>query len=337
MKKALITGITGQDGSYLAEQLLDRDYEVHGLVRRVTLEDPTHRLRRIRHIQKDLRLHLGTIESYARLLDIFEDVKPDECYHLAAQSFLHESFEDSHTTFDTNITGVLNTLTALKRKSPDTRFFFAGSSEMFGKVEETPQTEETKFHPRSPYGITKVTGFEITRNFREAYNIFACSGIFFNHESPRRGYEFVTRKITSNLAKISCTGEGVLKLGNLEAQRDWGFAGDYVDAMWKMLQRSEPEDYVVATGESHTVREFVESAARHAGMDLYWDGEGINECGIDRTTERKVVEIDPKLFRPSEVNLLLGNASKARRELGWKPRVYFDGLVSMMVESDLRK
>ena len=330
--KALITGITGQDGSYLAESLLEKGYEVHGLVRRVALEDTQHRLGRLKHLD-NLQLHPGTIENYSRLLEIFDDIKPDETYHLAAQSFVHESFEDAHTTFGTNIDGTLNVLNSLRRMSRNTKFYFAGSSEMFGEVEETPQTETTRFHPRSPYGISKVTGFDLTRHFREAYGIFACSGILFNHESPRRGFEFVTRKITSNLARIK-KKKGVLKLGNLDAKRDWGFSGDYVEAMWLMLQQESPDDYVIATGETHTVREFVEKAGECIGMDIYWNGEGVNEYGVDKNVGRTVVEVDKRFFRPSEVNLLLGDSSKAEKDLGWKPKTSFDELVSMMARED---
>jgi len=248
MKKALITGITGQDGSYLAELLLEKGYEVHGLVRRVALEDPTHRLWRIKHILDRLILHSASLESYASIFNVVEKIKPDECYHLAAQSFVSYSFEDAFSTINTNINGTLFILSTIKEKAPDCRFYFAGSSEMFGKVKETPQNEDTPFYPRSPYGISKVAGFDLTRNFRESYDLFACNGMLFNHESPRRGFEFVTRKITSTVARIKQGLESELRLGNLEAKRDWGFAGDYVEAMWLMLQQDQPEDYVIATG-----------------------------------------------------------------------------------------
>ena len=285
-KKALITGITGQDGSYLAELLLDKGYEVHGIARRLAIEDPSHRLNRINHILDKVKLHSGTLENYSRFIELFEDLKPNECYHLAAQSFVHESFEDGFSTIDMNIKGVQHALSALHKKAPECKFYFAASSEMFGKVEEIPQTEKTPFHPRSPYGISKTTGFDLTRNYRESYNLFACSGILFNHESPRRGFEFVTRKITNGLAKIKLGLEDSLSLGNLDAKRDWGFAGDYVEAMWMMLQQEKPKDYVIATGETHTVRNFVENAAKELDINLTWKGEGINEKGYNKNKSK---------------------------------------------------
>ena len=335
-KKALITGITGQDGSYLAELLLDKGYEVHGIARRLAIEDPSHRLNRINHILDKVKLHSGTLENYSRFIELFEDLKPNECYHLAAQSFVHESFEDGFSTIDMNIKGVQHALSALHKKAPECKFYFAASSEMFGKVEEIPQTEKTPFHPRSPYGISKTTGFDLTRNYRESYNLFACSGILFNHESPRRGFEFVTRKITNGLAKIKLGLEDSLSLGNLDAKRDWGFAGDYVEAMWMMLQQEKPKDYVIATGETHTVRNFVENAAKELDINLTWKGEGINEKGYDSKGEA-IIKINPDFYRPAEVQLLLGNASKAKRELGWEPKTNFDELVEMMVKSDFDK
>jgi GDPmannose 4,6-dehydratase len=333
-KVAFITGITGQDGSYLAEFLLEKGYEVHGLVRRVALEDPINRLKRIYHIKERLILHPGSIESYPRLVEIIDKIKPDECYHLASQSFVYESFEDAFTTFNTNIQGTLNILNAIKIKCPKCKFYFAGSSEIFGEVRETPQTEETPFHPRSPYGITKSTGFELTRNFRESYGIFACSGFLFNHESPRRGKEFVTRKITSAVARISAGKEEFLELGNLDTKRDWGFSGDYVKAMWLILRKETPKDYIIATGETHSVREFVEEAFKAANMPLTWEGEGANEVG--KYNGKVVVKINPKFLRPAEVYMLCGNSQKARKELGWEPTVDFKSLVKMMVEVDLK-
>ena len=318
MKKALITGITGQDGSYLSELLLAKGYEVHGIVRRVAFEDPRHHLWRIKDIQEDLRLHPASLESFASIFRVIEKVAPDECYHLAAQSYVSYSFDDEFSTINTNINGTHHVLAALKERAPGCRFYFAGSSEMFGKAQEIPQDEKTPFYPRSPYGISKVAGFDLARNYREAYGMFACSGILFNHESPRRGFEFVTRKITSTVAKIKEGREKVLKLGNLDAKRDWGFAGDYVVAMWQMLQQREPDDFVIATGETHSVREFVELAFRCAGLD--WE---------------KFVVIDEKIFRPAEVNLLLGDYGKAREKFGWAPTVKFPDLVRMMVEADL--
>ena len=319
-KRALITGITGQDGSYLSELLIQKGYEVHGLVRRVALEDAEHRLTRISKVRDQIKLHAGSLESYASLHKILTAVQPDECYHLAAQSFVSYSFEDEFSTFGININGTHFLLSALKDCAPKCRFYFAGSSEMFGKVRETPQTEATPFHPRSPYGISKVAGFELTRNYREAYDMFAVSGILFNHESPRRGYEFVTRKISHGVARIKAGLSKELRLGNLDAKRDWGFAGDYVEAMWLMLQQNKPDDYVVSTGETHSVREFVEAAFHHVGI---------------RDWQQYVVS-DPNFFRPAEVNLLLGDASKAQRELGWTPKIKFKELVQMMVDKDLK-
>jgi len=320
MKKALITGITGQDGSYLAESLLKKGYEVHGIVRRVALEDPEHRLWRIRHIFNKIKLHPGTLETYASIFNIVEKIKPQECYHLAAQSFVSYSFEDEFSTINTNINGTMHILSAIKQRAPKCKFYFAGSSEMFGKVRETPQNEGTPFHPRSPYGISKVAGFELTRNYREAYDIFALSGILFNHESPRRGFEFVSRKISSGAAEIKLGFSKKLRLGNLKAKRDWGFAGDYVEAMWLMLQQDNPDDYVIATGETHTVKEFAELAFDRAGLD--W---------------KKYVVTDKNFYRPAEVNLLIGDYAKAKKKLGWEPKVRFQDLVKMMVDADLNR
>lgn len=343
-KRALILGISGQDGSYLAEFLLEKGYDVHGIVRRVALEEPDSRLKRIAHIRNQVTLHPGSIESYARLLDVVNKVNPDECYHLAAQSFVHESFEDSFSTFNTNVIGTLQILSALKAVAPKCKFYFAGSSEMFGKVRETPQTENTIFHPRSPYGITKVTGFDLTRNFRESYDMFTCSGILFNHESERRGAEFVTRKITKNIAKIKRGESNVLVLGNLDAKRDWGHAKDYVEAMWLMLQQDRPDDFVVATGETHSIREFLDAAFNHAGItyelvDLtqyseYEADKKVTE--LKNQTDRIFVVQHPRFYRPAEVNLLQGDASKARERLGWSPKVSFNELVKLMMDNDLR-
>ncbi|HEV3470918.1 MAG TPA: GDP-mannose 4,6-dehydratase [Pyrinomonadaceae bacterium] len=319
MKRALITGITGQDGSYLAEHLIELGYEVHGVVRRVALEDPERRFGRILHLLDRVRLHPASLESYASLFHIFSRHRFDECYHLAAQSFVAESFADGFSTMNTNINGTHYVLAALRELQPECRFYFAGSSEMFGKVQDVPQTEATRFHPRSPYGISKVAGFELTRNYREAYGMFCASGVLFNHESPRRGHEFVTRKISSTVAKIKAGKADELRLGNLEARRDWGHAKDYVRAMRLMLQQAEPDDYVVATGETHTVREFCERAFARAGLD-YQD----------------FVRIDERFYRPAEVDLLIGDASKARAALGWEPRYTFDQLVDEMVEEDLK-
>ncbi len=320
MKKALITGIDGQDGSYLSELLLEKGYEVHGIVRRVALEDREHHLGRIQHILNKVILHSGSLESYPSLFKIVEKVKPQECYHLAAQSFVSYSFEDEFSTINTNLNGTHFILSAIKEKVPKCKFYFAASSEMFGLVRETPQTENTPFHPRSPYGISKVAGFDLTRNYREAYGLFACSGICFNHESPRRGFEFVTRKITHTAAKIKLGLANELRMGNLEAKRDWGFAGDYVKAMWLMLQQDKPDDYVIATGQTHSVKEFVELAFSHIGLN--W---------------KNYVKIDQAFYRPSDVHLLIGDYSKARKKLRWKPTVKFGELVKMMADEDLRK
>ncbi len=318
MKKALITGITGQDGSYLSELLLSKGYEVHGIVRRVALEHPQARMWRIRHILDRIHIHSASLESYASIFNIISEIKPDECYHLAAQSYVSYSFEDEFSTINTNLNGTHYVLSALNRQAPACKFYFAGSSEMFGKVEETPQNEKTPFHPRSPYGISKMAGFELTRNYREAHEMFALSGILFNHESPRRGAEFVTRKITSGAAKIKLGLENEIRLGNLDAKRDWGHARDYVTAMWLMLQQNEPADYVVATGESHSVKDFLETAFTQVGLDY-----------------RKYLVIDEKLYRPSEVYILTGDASKAREKLNWFPTASFEDLVKEMVEGDL--
>jgi len=318
--KALITGITGQDGSYLAELLLSKGYEVHGLVRRVALEDPSHRLQRLEAVRERVVLHPASLESFASLFKVVSEVQPDECYHLAAQSFVSYSFDDEFSTFNTNINGTHFLLAALRQLTPGCRFYFAGSSEMFGKVAEVPQREETRFHPRSTYGISKVCGYELTRNYREAYNAFAVNGILFNHESPRRGYEFVTRKITSGVARIAAGQVKKLPLGNLEACRDWGHAREYVQAMWLMMQQDQPDDYVVATGETHSVREFCELA--FATMDLDY---------------RDWVTADEQFYRPAEVDLLVGDASKARRILGWEPKVTFRDLVKEMVQEDVRQ
>ncbi|MDD5195572.1 MAG: GDP-mannose 4,6-dehydratase [Candidatus Omnitrophica bacterium] len=317
-RKALITGIDGQDGSYLAEFLLEKGYKVYGIIRRVALEDVEHHLWRIKHILDKITLYPGSLESYASLFNIFGKVKPDECYHLAAQSFVSYSFEDEFSTINTNINGTHYVLSAIKENTPKCKLYFAASSEMFGKVKETPQNESTPFHPRSPYGVSKAAGFFLTQNYREAYNLFACSGICFNHESPRRGFEFVTRKISSAVAKIKLGQAKELRLGNLEAMRDWGFAGDYVKGMWLMLQENKPDDYVIATGETHSVKEFVELAFKRAQLD--W---------------KKYVVIDKDLYRPAEVSILKGDFSKAKKKLGWVPNIKFEDLVKIMVDSDI--
>lgn len=318
MTRALITGITGQDGSYLAELLLEKGHEVHGLVRRVALEDPEHRLSRIAHLIDRLHLHAASLDSYPSIFTAVSEVRPEEVYHLAAQSYVGYSFDDAFSTFRANIDGTHFLLESVLRCVPECRVYFAGTSEMFGLADEVPQNERTRFHPRSPYGISKVTGFELARNYREAYGLFVACGILFNHESPRRGFEFVTRKITRHVARIRAGQARELPLGNLDAKRDWGFAGDYVEAMRLMLEHSRPDDFVVATGETHSVREFCKIAFARAGLD--W--------------ERHVV-VRPEFYRPAEVHLLLGDATKARRELGWQPTVGFEQLVHMMVDHDL--
>lgn len=317
-KRALITGITGQDGSYLAEHLLNAGYQVHGLVRRVALEEPEQRLGRIRHLANRVTLHPANLDSYPSIFQVISRHKFDECYHLAAQSFVAESFSDGFSTMNTNINGTHYVLAALKELSPECKFYFAGSSEMFGIVQEVPQTERTPFRPRSPYGISKVAGFHLTVNYREAYGMFCCNGILFNHEGPRRGFEFVTRKVSSSVAKIKLGLEKEVHLGNLDARRDWGHAADYVEAIHMMLQQPDPGDYVIATGETHSVRELCEVAFSHVGLDY-----------------EKYVKVDPIFYRPAEIDLLLGDASKATRVLGWRPRRLFVDLVREMVDADL--
>jgi GDPmannose 4,6-dehydratase len=319
-KTALITGITGQDGSYLSELLLDKGYDIHGIIRRVAIEDPERRLWRIRHILDQITLHSASLESYASIFKVVNAVKPDECYHLAAQSFVSYSFEDEFSTFGTNIDGTHYVLSALKELAPNCRFYFAASSEMFGNAKESPQNEDTPFYPRSTYGISKLAGYHLARNYREAYHLFALSGIIFNHESPRRGFEFVTRKVTHTVAKIKLGLADELRIGNLEAKRDWGYAADYVKAMWLMLQQETPEDFVIASGETHTVKELVEIAFGHVGLN--WED---------------YVVLDPRFYRSAEIYELKGDARKARNKLSWKPTVSFEDLVKTMVDEDLHK
>ena len=317
-KVALITGITGQDGSYLAELLLSKGYEIHGTVRRVALEDATHRLWRIRKILNDITLHSASLESYASIFNIVQKVKPDEVYHLAAQSYVVYSFEDEFSTLNTNINGTHHILSAVKEFNKNLKFYFAGSSEMFGKVNQTPQTENTPFHPRSSYGISKVAGYHLTRNYREAYNLHASTGILFNHESQRRGFEFVTRKISYAVARIKKDLQKKVKLGNIKAKRDWGHSQDYVMAMWSMLQQKNPGDYVIGTGIEHSVEEFAKKAFEHVGLNY-----------------KDYVIVDENLIRPAEVDTLLADYSKAKKILKWEPKISFDDLVTSMVESDL--
>ena len=317
-RKALITGITGQDGSYLSEFLLKKNYEVHGLIRRVALEDKTHRYWRIKNIIDDLHIHHGSLESYASIVKIVQKIKPTEIYHLGAQSYIDYAFKDEFSTINTNVNGTHFILAAIRDFSPKSKFYFAGSSEMFGKVQETPQSEKTIFYPRSNYGISKVTGFDLTRNYREAYNLFCCSGILFNHESPRRGFEFVTRKISHTVARIKCGLENRLELGNINSKRDWGHAKDYVEAMWMMLQRNKPDDFVIGTGKQYSVEDFAKLAFELVGLNY-----------------KKYLVVKDNLKRPAEVDTLLANPSKAKKLLGWKPKVTFKELVKDMVNSDL--
>tara|TARA_Y100000590_G_C15737415_1_gene1019059 strand:+ start:1779 stop:2756 length:978 start_codon:yes stop_codon:yes gene_type:complete len=319
-KIALITGITGQDGSYLAELLLSKGYDVHGIVRRVALEDETHRLWRIKEILNDITLHSGSLESYARIFNLVLKIKPDEIYHLGAQSYVGYSFEDEFSTFSMNINGTHYMLSAVKEfANKKIKFYFAASSEMFGKVKETPQNENTPFHPRSAYGISKVTGYHLVKNYREAYNLHASNGILFNHESPRRGFEFVTRKISHGVARIKKGLQKKIKLGNMKSKRDWGHAQDYVNAMWVMLQQEKAGDYVVGTGKQHTVEDFAKKAFAHVGLNY-----------------KDYIEIDQNLIRPAEVDTLLADYSKAKKILKWEPKISFDKLVENMVENDLK-
>ncbi|MGH7896866.1 MAG: GDP-mannose 4,6-dehydratase [Candidatus Binatia bacterium] len=315
-RRALITGITGQDGSYLAELLLDKDYEVHGMVRRASVE----KFERIEHLRSRIRLGQADLLDQLSLIELMKTVRPHEVYNLAAQSFVPTSWSQPMLTAEFDAVGVTRMLEAVRLVDPAIRFYQASSSEMFGKVREVPQRETTPFHPRSPYGVAKVYGHYITVNYRESYGIFACSGILFNHESPRRGLEFVTRKVSNGVAQIALGLAASLSLGNLEAKRDWGFAGDYVEAMWRMLQQPEPDDYVVATGENHSVQELAEVAFGHVGLD--W---------------RKHVRVDRSLLRPAEVDTLIGDPAKARDKLGWHPKVSFADLVRLMVDADLAR
>jgi len=337
-KKALITGITGQDGSYLAELLLEKGYEVHGIVRRVS----TFNRERIRHLFPDIHdkknkieLHYGDLSDASSLHRIIRDVRPDEVYHLGAQSHVRISFDIPEFTGD--ITGISTTrlLEAIWHDSPKTKFYQASSSEMFGLVKESPQKETTPFHPRSPYGVAKVYAYWMAVNYRESYGMYACNGILFNHESPRRGENFVSRKITLGIAKYASGKQDTLFMGNLEAKRDWGYAKNYVEGMWQMMQGEKPDDYILATGETHTVREFVEETCRIAGIDLAWEGKGMEEKGIDRKTGKMIIAIDQRYFRPAEVDVLLGDYSKAKKEFGWEPKTKFKDLVKMMFESEM--
>ncbi len=338
-KKALITGITGQDGAYLADLLLGKGYEVHGLRRRISANN----LVNIQHLQidphahgKTFFLHYGDLTDSSNLNRVLDKVRPDEIYNLAAQSHVHVSFDVPEYTADVDALGTLRLLDAIRENKIATRFYQASTSELYGDALEIPQNEKTPFNPCSPYAIAKQYAFWIVKNYRDAYGLFAGNGILFNHESPKRGETFVTRKITMAVARIVQGSQERLYLGNLDAKRDWGFAGDYVEAMWLMLQQDEPDDFVIATGETHSVRDFVEHAFRFAGFEIDWQGTGIEEKGMDRKTGKTLIEIDPYYFRPTEVDYLQGDATKAWEKLGWKPKVTFEALVRMMQEAELR-
>ena len=335
MKKAIITGVTGQDGSFLAELLLEKDYEVHGVIRRAS----SFNTERIEHIMDHPRLHLhhGDLSDSANLNKLLGSIKPDEIYNLGAQSHVKVSFDVPEYTAQVDALGTLRILDAMINNCPRAKFYQASTSELYGKVQEIPQSETTPFYPRSPYGVAKLYGFWITKNFRESYGMYACNGILFNHESERRGKTFVTRKITKVMSEISVGLADVLKLGNLDAQRDWGYAKEYVEGMWLMLQQDEPDDFVLATGKMYTVREFVEKSARHVGYEIVWKGEGVDEKGYDATTGKLIVEVDPSYFRPAEVELLLGDCTKAREVLGWEAKVDIDELVDIMMKNDLKE
>lgn len=334
-KKALVTGIRGQDGAYLAKLLLEKGYEVWGADRR-SGDSSCWRLKEL-GIDKEVKIVYMDLLELTNIIKVIEKIKPDEIYNLAAQSFVQASFDQPILTAEVNAIGVLRILEAIRTVKPDARFYQASTSEMFGQVQEIPQTEKTPFYPRSPYGVSKLFGHWITVNYRESYGIFACSGILFNHESPLRGLEFVTRKITYSLARIKYGLQDKLLLGNLEAKRDWGYAPEYVEAMWLMLQQPEPDDYVIATGETHTVKEFVEKAAEIAGFKIEWVGEGVNTRGVDTKSGKVIVEVSPEFYRPAEVDILIGNPEKAKRKLGWYPRTKFEELVRIMMEADLNR
>lgn len=339
MKKALITGITGQDGSYLAELLLEKGYEVHGIQR----PSSSIRTARIEHLfnnpeihDKTLFLHHGDLTDTTNISSLIRDIEPDEVYNLAAQSHVRISFDLPELTAETDALGSLTILEAIRKQglTNKTKFYQASTSELYGLVQETPQTENTPFYPRSPYGVAKLYSFWIIKNYREAYDMFSCNGILFNHESERRGYNFVTRKITIGLSKIKLGQQEVLELGNLDSKRDWGYAKEYVEAMWLMLQQDTPEDFVIATGETHSVREFIEASCEELDIDLGWKGAGVDEIGIDKKTGKTIIKINPHYFRPTEVDLLLGDATKAKEKLGWEAKIKFAELAKLMVKSD---
>ncbi|MEI8337956.1 MAG: GDP-mannose 4,6-dehydratase [bacterium] len=340
MKKALITGITGQDGSYLAEFLLEKGYEVHGIIRRSS----SFNTERINHLMEDTHnkearvfLHHGDLSDSSNISRLIEKIAPDEIYNLGAQSHVRVSFDMPEYTADIDGIGTLRILDAIKDSKIKTKFYQASSSEMYGLVQEVPQKETTPFYPRSPYGCAKLYAYWITKNYRESYNMFAANGILFNHESPRRGKTFVTKKITLGFAQIKAGQIEKIYLGNLDAKRDWGYAKDYVEGMWMMLQAEKPEDYVLATGETHSVREFIIEAGKHFDFEIVWEGTGLDEKGIDKKTGKVIIEIDPKYFRPAEVDLLIGDYSKVKKELGWEPKTSFKELVKIMCEEDLKE
>lgn len=338
-KKALITGITGQDGSYLAELLLEKGYEVHGIIRRAS----TFNTHRVDHLYRDrhesgvkLFLHYGDMTDSSNMNRLIEKYHPEEIYNLAAQSHVQVSFEVPEYTAETDGIGTLRLLDAIRETGVRSRFYQASTSELYGKVQEVPQDENTPFYPRSPYGVAKLYGYWITKNYRESYGLHASNGILFNHESPRRGETFVTRKITRAVARIHRGRQKCLYMGNLNAMRDWGYAPDYVEGMWRIMQQDQPDDYVLATGEMHSVREFIEKAFVNVGRPIEWKGKAEKEIGIDTTTGETVVRIDPRYYRPAEVEQLLGNPAKAKEKLGWEPTVRFEELVRLMVDGDLR-
>lgn len=340
MKKALVTGITGQDGSYLSELLLGKGYEVHGIIRRSS----SFNTGRIDSLYRDphesgvrLFLHYGDLNDASSINKVLRDVKPDEIYNLGAQSHVRVSYDIPEYTAEVDALGAIRILEGIRETGLNPKFYQASSSELYGKVVETPQKETTPFYPRSPYACAKAYAYFITVNYRESYGLYACNGVLFNHESPRRGETFVTRKITRGAAMIKLGLQTCLYLGNLDAKRDWGYAGDYVEAMWLMLQQKKPDDYVIATGETHSVREFAEKVFAQLDMTLEWQGKGIDEKGIDSKTGKELIQIDHRYFRPAEVDLLLGDSTRARKELGWQPKVDFDGLITMMTEADLKK
>jgi GDPmannose 4,6-dehydratase len=339
MKKALITGITGQDGSYLAELLLNKGYEVHGMIRRSS----SFNTGRINHLYLDphekgvrLFLHYGDLNDASSINRLLRDIRPDEIYNLGAQSHVRVSFDVPEYTGEVDALGAVRILEGIRETGLKTKFYQASSSELYGKVVETPQKETTPFYPRSPYACAKAYAFYITQNYRDSYDMYACNGILFNHESPRRGETFVTRKITRAAARIKLGSQNCLYLGNLDAKRDWGFAGDYVEAMWLMLQQEQAEDYVIATGETYAVRTFAEKVFERLGMPLAWQGTGVHEKGIDSNTGKIVIEIDSKYFRPAEVDLLLGDPTKAKQQMGWELKTSFEQLVNMMTDEDLK-